>query len=326
LPPSPPPERARNPRLGYGLAALAAALWALNGSLARFLLDDGVGAMRLAQLRSLLSWAILVACLALLRPQLLRIHREDVPRLAFLGIAGLALVHATYFVAIDHLQIGVALVIQYLGPLLVLLWLRFYYGRRLRPSLWFAAALSLAGCFLVVEAWDVGALDTVGLLAAFAAAVTFAIYLVSSERSGHTYTPFTTLAWAFGFASLFWALAQPLWDFPVGEFSSARNILLGLGVAVVGTLLPFILMVEALRHIPASRAAVVATLEPVLAAIIAWIVHGEVLEAVQIAGGMLVVVAVVWVQSQRPSLESEALPAHRPRRGEPPQAARAPGR
>ena len=88
--PSPPPaERARNPRLGYALAASAAALWALNGSLARFLLDDGVSALRLAQLRSLVAWAILVACLALVRPQLLRIDRRDIPRFAFLGIAGL---------------------------------------------------------------------------------------------------------------------------------------------------------------------------------------------------------------------------------------------
>jgi drug/metabolite transporter (DMT)-like permease len=156
----------------------------------------------------------------------------------------------------------------------------------------------------------VGALDGLGLIAAFGAAVTFAIYLISSERAGHSYTPFTTLAWAFGFASLFWAVAQPLWEFPISKFSDPGDIALGLGVAVIGTLLPFILMVEALRHVPASRAAVVATLEPVLAAVIAWIVHGEVLEAVQIAGGMLVVAAVVWVQSQRPSLEAEALPVH----------------
>jgi drug/metabolite transporter (DMT)-like permease len=311
LRPSPPPaDRERNPRLGYALAASAAALWALNGSLARFLLDDGVSALRLAQLRSLVAWAILVACLALVRPQLLRINRRDIPRFAFLGIAGLALVHALYFIAIDHVKIGVALVIQYLAPLLVLLWLRFAHGRRLRPSLWLAAGLSVAGCFLIVEAWDVGALDGLGLAAAFGSAVTFAIYLLSSERTGHSYTPFTTMAWAFGFASLFWAVAQPLWNFPLDQFSSPGDVLLGLGVAVLGTLVPFVLMVEALRHIPASRAAVVATLEPVLAAVIAWIVHGEVLEAVQIAGGMIVVAAVVWVQSQRSSLESEALPAH----------------
>jgi drug/metabolite transporter (DMT)-like permease len=75
-------------------------------------------------------------------------------------------------------------------------------------------------------------------------------------------------------------------------------------------------MVEALRHIPAPRAAIVATLEPVLAAILAYFIHGESLDAVQIAGGLLVVCAVIWVQAQRPTLAEEAAPAYssRPRR------------
>jgi len=308
------PLPVRSPRVGYALAAAAATMWSLNGSLARYLLDDGVSALRLAQLRSLLSFALLAGAVAIVRPQLLRIEREDVPRLAFLGIAGLALVHATYFIAIDRLQIGVALTIQYLGPLLLLLWLRIFHKRELRAGLWGAAALSAGGCFLVVRGYDVDALDALGVLAALAAAVTFAVYLVGSERAGRRHSPVTTLVWAFGFASLFWAVVQPLWAFPDESFSSLRNVSLGLGVAVIGTLLPFVCMVAALRHIPAPRAAVVATLEPVLAAIIAWGLHEEALAAPQIAGGLLVVAAVIWVQMQRGTHESEAAPEQTSRR------------
>jgi hypothetical protein len=61
-----PPER--RPTRGYALAAAGATMWALNGNLARWLLDDGMSAVRLAQLRSLGSWALLVAALALARP------------------------------------------------------------------------------------------------------------------------------------------------------------------------------------------------------------------------------------------------------------------
>src|SRR6266516_6187292 len=305
---------ARSTRVGYLLAATAAAMWALNGSLARFLLDDGVSALRLAQMRSLLAWVILLAAVVIVRPALLRVERADVPRLAFLGIAGLALVHATYFFAIDRLEIGVALTIQYLGPLLILLWLRLAHGRRLARGLWGAAALSLAGCFLVVRAYHVSGLDWLGLAAAFGAAVTFAIYLVGSERAGRRYEPVTTLAWAFGFATLFWAVVQPLWSFPYDRFDSTGNAALALGVAVVGTLLPFVCMVAAVRHIPAPRAAVVATLEPVLAAVFAWILHGEALAAVQIAGGLAVIGAVVWIQLQRDISEAESAPEQLSRR------------
>ncbi|MGI8512366.1 MAG: EamA family transporter [Solirubrobacteraceae bacterium] len=309
-----------SPRLGYLLATSAAAMWALNGSLARFLLDDGVDALRLSQLRSLVSWVILVAVLAVVRPRLLRIRREDAPRMALLGIVGLAGVHATYFFAIDRLQIGVALTIQYLGPLLILLWLWLAHRRRLGRGLWGAAALSVVGCFLVVRAYDAGALDALGVASAFAAAVTFAFYLVNSERAGRAYEPVTTLAWAFGFASLFWAIVQPPWSFPFDQLASTDNLLYALGVAIVGTLVPFVLMLGAVRHIPASRAAVVATLEPVLAAVIAWIVHDETLAAPQIAGGMLVVAAVVWVQTQRVTPEAEAVPGHSSRVSAPTEA------
>jgi drug/metabolite transporter (DMT)-like permease len=303
--------RPRHSRLGYALAASAATMWALNGSLSRLLLDDGVSALRLAELRGVLSFVMLAAALAIARPRLLRIRRQDIPRLAFLGIVGLAGVHATYFFAISRLDVGVALVIQYLGPLILLLWLRLVHRRQLQRSLWGAAVLSVIGCFLVVQAWNPGAIDGLGLLAAFGAAVTFAIYLYSSEQAGHRYEPVTTLVWGFGFASLFWLVVQPPWSFPFAEFTSAENIALGLGVAVIGTLLPFVCIVAALRHVPASRAAVVATLEPVLAAIIAWPVLGQDLDVAQIAGGLIVVGAVVWVQIQRPTGEEEAAPAYR---------------
>jgi drug/metabolite transporter (DMT)-like permease len=299
---------APSPRIGYALAATAATLWALNGSLARFLLDDGVGALALAQMRAFVSVVLLFGALAVVRPQALRVDRRDIPSLAFLGIAGLAAVHVTYFLAIDRLQIGAALTIQYLGPLLILVWLRFAHGRHLRPGLWAAAALSVAGCFLVVRAYDAGALDPLGLAAAGGSAVAFAIYLVASERENRRHPPLTILAWALGFASAFWIVVQPPWSFPFGDFASPSHLALALGVAVVGTLLPFICMVSALRHIPAPRAGVVATLEPLLAAIIAWAVHDEALAAIQIAGGMAVVVAVIWVQIQRISTESEAAP------------------
>ncbi|MGI8921614.1 MAG: EamA family transporter [Solirubrobacteraceae bacterium] len=308
------PARAdqRSPRRGYLLAVAAATLWGVNGTLAKLVLDHGVSASRLAQLRATLTWAIALAVLAASARgrRLLLVAPSDIPRFAYLGIAGLALVSATYFAAIARLKIGVALTIQYLGPLLLLLWLRLVHRRQLARSLWGAAALSLAGCVLVLKAYAPGALDPVGVGYAFGAAISFALYLTESERSGHRYAPATTLLWGFGFATLFWALVEPPWTFPFHQLNGAQRLLPALGVAIVGTLLPFVCMLAALRHIPAPRAAVVATLEPVLAAIVAWLALGQSLAAIQVAGGLLVVGAVLWVQSKRPSLEAEgAAPA-----------------
>jgi drug/metabolite transporter (DMT)-like permease len=279
--------------------------------MARYLLDDGVDAARLSQLRSAGSWLLLLVILGTGRRDLLRVDRSELPSLALLGVLGLAAVHATFFIAVDRLEIGPALTIQYLAPLLLLVWLRVVHGRRLSPGLWGAVALSLVGCFFVVRAYDVGGLDALGVLAAFGSMLTFAIYMVGSERSGQRHQAVTTLFWAFGFATLFWALVTPWWSFPWEGLASTRNALLAVALIVAGTLVPFVLTVAALRHVPAPRVAVIATLEPVLAAVFAWIIHDEALAAIQIAGGMIVLTAVAWVQSHRPDLEAESAPRGR---------------
>ena len=295
-------------RLGYALAATAATLWAINASIASTLMDRGLGWAPLSQLRVAGAFVLLAGGLALFRRDLLRVERPALPELAVLGIVALAPVQATYFLAIDRLEIGAALTIQYLAPLIVLLWLKLWLGRRIASGIWYAVALSVAGCFFVVEAHQAGSLDALGVAVAFGSALTFAGYMVLSERAGRHHSPFTTITYGFGFATLAWAIVQPWWLFPFDELGSARDALLAVGVVTIGTAVPFLAMVAALALIPAPRAGVVATLEPVLAALFAWVLVGEALAALQVFGIVLVVAAVVWVQLHRPDLEAEAAP------------------
>ena len=292
--------------LGYALVVAAVTLWSLNASVARELLDDGVNALRLSELRAIGAWLIIVVAVSIARPRLLRVERSEVPFLAFLGIFGFGLVYATYFIAIEQLQIGVALTLEYLAPLLLLLYLWLWRGRTLSRALWGAMALALVGCFLVVRAYAPGDLDALGVAAGLTAAVSFAIYMGGSERAGSLFEPATTLVWTFGFASLFWLIVQPPWTFPFEQFDGSSDMALAAFVITVGTVIPFALMVTALRHIPAARAAIVGTLEPVLSALFAFLIHDEGLAAVQILGGVMVLGAVVWVQSQRPDIAAES--------------------
>ncbi len=296
----------RSPKLGYALTATGAALFAISGVMARVLLDDGVSAWHLTELRSVLAFVLLVAWLATSNRELLRVHRTDVPQLAVVGIFGLAAVQSTYFAAIARLDIGVALTIQYLAPLLILIVLRIFRGAKAAPALWGACVLSVIGSFFVVKAYDAHGIDGVGLLWAVAAMVTFAINLTASEKAGRTLDARTTLVWGFGFCSLVWVIARPPWTFPFALFDDAEHIALGLGVGVVGTLVPFILLFTALRHLPSARVGVVATLEPVIASIVAWPLLDQVLSAPQVAGVVIVVAAVAWVQSQQQPAPGDA--------------------
>jgi drug/metabolite transporter (DMT)-like permease len=302
------------PALGYALVWSAVVLWSLNAVVSKVVLDSaGLSSLRLAEVRATGAALILMGAVAVLRPASLRTTRTELGFLAIFGILGLAFVQLFYFVGIRRLDIGIALVIQYLAPVFVALWARFYVHEPVRRRLWLAIALSLLGLSLVVELWSGGSsLDGVGVLACLLTALAYAAYVLMAERSlEHGRDVYSLLAWGFTFATLFWAVLQPWWAFPVdavdrsvsllGRFEGIEPpvwLLLGY-VVVLGTVVPFILLVSALHHVPATRVTIVAMLEPVLAAIAAWIWLGEELAAVQIAGGLIVLAGVLLAQTAR---------------------------
>lgn len=100
---------------------------------------------------------------------------------------------------------------------------------------------------------------------------------------------------------------QPPWTFPFEQLSSGSDLLLAAAIVVIGTLVPFSLIVAALRHVPAARAAAVATLEPALSALFAFLIHDEALAATQLVGIAIVLAAVAWVQLQRPDIAAESM-------------------
>jgi drug/metabolite transporter (DMT)-like permease len=309
-------ERAagRRPLLGYALVLAAVALWSVHGTVAKVVMESGgLSSLRLAEVRASGAGFVLLAAVALLRPRSLRLSAREGAYLVVFGVAGLAFVHFFYFAAIARLDIGVALVIQYLAPVLVAVWARFFVHEPMRRRIWLALATSFTGLCLVVEIWSGLALDTIGVAASLACAVSYALYLVMADhslRGGRDV--YSLLAWGFVFATLFWTVIQPWWRFP-GDLIVAEASLLGrlaevrapvwlllAYVVVLGTVVPFILMVSALRHITPTRAAIVAMTEPVLGSLVAFAWLGEELGAAQVVGGFLVLGAVGLAQTARP--------------------------
>jgi drug/metabolite transporter (DMT)-like permease len=307
----------RRPALGYALVVAAIGFWSVNATVSKIVIESGgVSPLRLAELRATGAAVLLFAAVALLRPARLRISRRDLGFLALFGIAGLAFVHFFYFVAISHLDIGIALVIQYIAPVLVALWARFFVHEPVRRRLWVALVLALTGLSLIVEVWSGGAaLDGIGVAACLGAACAYAFYVVMAERSlREGRDVFSLLAWGFVFAALFWAGAQPWWSFPAGVFDERVSLLGRLAgtsapvwllltyIVIFGTIIPFVLLIASLHYIPATRATVVAMAEPVLAGLVAYGWLGEELGNLQIVGGIVVLIAIVLAQTARSSV------------------------
>jgi drug/metabolite transporter (DMT)-like permease len=293
------------------MAASAAALWAVNGTVSKVILDSGVSSLRLTEVRSTGAFFGLVLILAVTAPSRLKVPVREIPFLAVFGIGGLAFVQWFYFLAIHRLAIGIALLVQYLAPLLVALWARYVFREPVRRRIWLALALAVAGLALIVDVRHGGTVSTAGILFAAAAAATYMLYILLAEHAVDLRGAVPLLAWGFGFAALFFAVIAPWWSFP-GRQVSADTSLLGhlsewhlpvwllmTSMILVGTIVPFFLLVSALRHLPAVRVGIIAMLEPVVAIVVAWLWLGETLAAVQITGAIVVLAAIVLAQTAR---------------------------
>jgi drug/metabolite transporter (DMT)-like permease len=294
------------------MAFTAATLWAVNGVISKVIIESGgIAAQRLTEVRTTAAFLLLAAALGVARPASLRLRRGELPMLLVFGVLGLAFVQWFYFEAISRLDIGVALLIQYIAPVLVALWARFAYHEAVRRRIWAALALSILGITLLVELWNGLTLDGLGVAAALGSAATFAVYILSAERAVARRDPVSLVCYGFLLASVFWAVLQPWTSFPVELVDESVSLLgrlddLSLPVwllmgwmVVLGTMVPFALLAASLRHIPASRAAITAMFEPVAATVFAYAWLGESLTAFQLIGALVVLAAIVLAQTAR---------------------------
>jgi drug/metabolite transporter (DMT)-like permease len=294
------------------MAFTAATLWAVNGVISKVIIESGgIAAQRLTEVRTTGAFLLLAAALGVARPASLRLRRRELPMLLVFGVLGLAFVQWFYFEAISRLDIGVALLIQYIAPVLVALWARFVYHEPVRRRIWAALALSILGIALLVELWSGLTLDSLGVAAALGSAATFAVYILSAERAVTRRDPISLVCYGFLLASIFWAVLQPWTSFPVELVDESVSLLgrleeLSLPVwllmgwmVVLGTIVPFALLAASLRHITASRAAITAMFEPVAATVFAFAWLGESLTAFQLVGGLVVLGAILLAQTAR---------------------------
>jgi drug/metabolite transporter (DMT)-like permease len=301
----------RRPRLGYALTISAATLFALNGAVSKLGLEASeMGAMRWAEVRATGAFAGLALVIALAAPARLRPGRHELAALVLYGLFGFAIVQWLYFIAIDRLPLGIALLLEFTAPVLIALWARFVWHEQIRKRVWAALALVVLGLVLVAQVWHGGTLDSAGVLAGLLAAVALAFFYLQGERLAGRRDPLSVVCLALGAASLFWAIVQPWWSFPFdtltvdaalpgGVLDTAPVWVLVLWTVVLGTIVPFALSIAALRHLPATTVGVVATFEPVAGAVVAWAWLGESLIAVQILGGLVVLAGIVLAETSR---------------------------
>ncbi len=291
----------------YGLIALAATMWGSLGVMTKDLYALGMGPWSLTFFRTSLGFLAFGIVILLSDRSWLRVRARDLPFLALFGLISTSAFYALYLYTISLTSVAAAAVLLYTAPAFAAIMARFAFREGITPVKVVALLLTFVGCVLVAGLQSGAPVVTpLGIATGLGSAITYASFGIMGKRARERYSPWTINFYSMAFATLFLAPVLALPDVSLGPYPT--EVWLLLAVMTAGpTLLSRALYVSAVKHVEASRAAIVATVEPVAAAVFAFALLGELLSTSQLFGGFLVLAGSVL--AQRPVLSTRRPPS-----------------
>ncbi len=308
----------RSAGIGLALALVSAFTFGTSGTFARSLIDAGWSAEAAVAMRVGLAAVLLAIPAAWALRGKLSVLRRNVRSVTVFGLLAVASAQVGFFNAVRYLPIGVALLLEYLGIILVVIWMWAVHKQRPRALTVAGSIAAIAGLFLVLNLTGNTSLNIVGVLWGLWAAIGLAAYFVLSARvdpqlpsvalasGGMTVGAVVLLALgAIGllplratFGQVTFAGEQTSWLVPV------------LGLSLVAALIAYVAGIGAARILGARLSSFVGLTEVVFAVLIAWLLLDELPTPVQLAGGLLIIAGVALVRADelRPSKHDDATP------------------
>jgi drug/metabolite transporter, DME family len=280
----------------------AATAFATSGTVIKHLTQDyGVPPLTLAGIRLAMAVVgLLVIALLSGDPNRLRIRREDIPFFLLFGLVCITISMACWVYAVSLLDVGVATVLNYTSPAWTALLAWPLLGERIDRQKIAALVLTGAGVALIARLLDASflSLNAVGVLLALATGPTWGLYGILGRRLLRRYNSWTILLYTFGAGTLF--MLPLLSPEGLGQVAARPSALLWMAfLALVPSIGGYGLYTVALRYLNATVAAILATLEPLIAVLLAWAFLGETLTGLQFLGAGLVIAGVITLQLER---------------------------
>jgi drug/metabolite transporter, DME family len=284
--------------VGSLAVGVAASIWGTLGFFAKILYAEGVSFEALVAVRASVGWvAMLLFVLLTWGVRSRRVTGRDFRFLVPLGLVGIGAFYLLYFFTVRESTVGTAAILLYSSPAFVALLAGIFLKETLGPLRLLALALTFGGIFLVVGGYEPGALEVslpvlaTGLLSG----LTYGLYSIFGKPLVGHLEPAIILTYALGFGSVLLVLAAlPTFHTLVGLSSSSYALLVML--AVVHTALAFGLYTVGLKKLDAGQAAIVATVEPVVAGAIGVVLLGEELTALKVIGALMVLAGAALAQ------------------------------
>lgn len=274
---------------GYIFIITAATAWGLIGIFSSLAFSQGIGPMEVAFWRAVLTW-ICFGTQAFVRKET-HVDKKDIPLLAVFGILGISLFYISYQYAVKTAGAAFASVLLYTAPAWVVMCSFFIYRERLTILKIGSVILVVAGVFLISKTGGntkgAGSIGWIALLSGLTSGFCYSLYYTIGKYFSGKYSS----------ANLF------LWVLPIGaagilpfvEFADKTLLAWGalISVSVISTFLANFCYYQGLKYLEAGKASIVATLEPVVAAVTAYIFLGEYFTAWGYIGAALIIVAVI---------------------------------
>ncbi len=224
-----------------------------------------------------------------------RVQRKHLPFLVVFGLVGITLNNASWGMSVSMNGVTVATVMAYSAPIFTVLLSRPLFGEPITGRKALSLLMALAGCLLVSQVYDLDSstLTTTGIVVALAVGLFQSGRDLLGKKAGRLYSEMTNLFYAFTFGTVFLGLAQ------ISPDLAPHMPLQGwleLVCMSLGIMLSYLMYLGALARLPVSVASILGLSEPVVAALLAYLVLGELLVGLQVLGALLVIGGVLVLE------------------------------
>lgn len=277
-------------------------MWGIIALFVDALDQSGFGTLQIVTLRVSTAAVILVGYLAAFNPKALKIDWKDSISFVGTGIFSMVFFNWCYFTAIGELSLSVAVILLYTGPAFVVLLSRLFFGETLTFLKVISLCITAVGCVLVIEVFplSVNELTLYGVTVGLGSGFGYALYSIFGKHALEKYSSLTVITYTFVFASIVLVPTSGVGMEP-NQFTSADIWLNILGLGILPTVIAYLLYTKGLSMIESSRASIAATVEPVVATLLGVFVFAEKLDYLQVMGMILVIIAVILIQTERPA-------------------------
>lgn len=285
----------------YALLILAVCLWGTAGTVSSIAMDEGASVTQLTAFAFVISSLVFLPLVALFDRQSLRIKRKDFPEFLMFSIAAGVFLNLAFFGAIHLTSVTLTIVLNFSYPSIVTVASFFLFGEKMSLGKILALPLTFTGCVLVALAQDLGegiSFGVLGILLGLGSACGSAAYYLWGKKLEERYSPITVVLYLFVLSAIMLVMvANPisLANASIPATAWIFIFVLALFPGIIG----FATSMIALKHIEASKASIVSSIEPVIAVALAFAILSEKVTSVQLVGVALVFIGVLLLRLER---------------------------